>query len=97
MTSPLVLITEVKPMMYGTLNQENFYTGNTGPCSTFDEALLKNALCPYYDNCLDWALKENWRQFTCKDCDNQDYHIEIYPDAGEMRGYYRLLDRIFTG
>ena len=60
-----------------------------------DEDPLKNVFCPYYDKCLDIAIKEKWCQFTCKFCNYQKLHIVIRPDMLEMLGYWRLLNRIF--
>jgi hypothetical protein len=69
---------------------------NPEPCSASEEGPYKNALCPYYDQCLDLAVEENWPQFTCEACSFQNSHAQIKPNALEMMGYYSLLSRIFV-
>lgn len=69
---------------------------NPNPCSASKEDPLKNALCPYYDQCLDLAFEKNWSQFTCQDCGFQNSRTQIKPNAREMMGYYRLLSKIFV-
>jgi hypothetical protein len=79
---------------------ENFDQGildqvNPESCLASDEGLYKNALCPHYDQCLEFAVAENWSQFTCQACRFQNSRIEIEPNAREMTGYCRLVARIF--
>jgi hypothetical protein len=88
-------MTEVAPMIDKSINQNVIVIENLGPCKASHKGLSKNALCPYYENCIDWALKENWSQFTCGRCTFQDYRVKFYPDADEIKGFYRLLSRIF--
>jgi len=28
----------------------------------------RNALCPFYENCLDHAVEHHWRFWTCRSC-----------------------------
>ena len=56
---------------------------------------LKNALCPYYLECLEKAIEARWPQFTCQDCMYQDLHVNTFPQPHEMEGHYRLLEKIF--
>lgn len=69
---------------------------NPEPCSASEEGLIKNALCPYYDRCLDLAVEENWPQFTCQACGFQNSHTQIKPNTRDMMGYYRLFSKIFV-
>lgn len=82
-------------MIDNTLNQSVLDIENLGPCKASDKGQSKNVLCPYYGNCIDWALKENWTQFSCQDCSFKNYHRTIYPNADEVKGCYRLLSNIF--
>jgi len=84
-------------MIVECLNSKVIDSANPSPCSVSEEGPLKNAFCPYYGNCIDWALEERWSQFTCRGCSFQDAEMKIEPSDGEMAGYYRLLSKIFTG
>ena len=68
---------------------------NPMPHLKSDETPIKNPLCPYYHLCLDQAVNEEWRQFTCIKCSFQDLHVEIKSDNHEARKYYNLLERVF--
>jgi hypothetical protein len=69
---------------------------NPEPCSPSEKDPSKNALCPYYDQCLNLAVEENWAQFTCQGCVFKNSHVQIKPNACEMMGYYRLISKIFV-
>jgi len=71
-----------------SMNPEPFLVSNQDP--------LKNAFCPYYEECLGLAIEENWPQFTCRFCACNKLHVEIKPNALEIKGYYRLLNKIFS-
>ena len=60
-----------------------------------DTMPFKNPHCPYYRECLDTAVQENWPQFTCVNCEYRDLHISMVPDRREIEGYYNLLEKIF--
>ena len=70
------------------LNPEPILESNQDP--------LKNAFCPYYEECLDLAIEEKWPQFTCRFCACNKFHLEMKPNAWEIKGYYRLLNKIFS-
>lgn len=61
-----------------------------------DISPLKNPFCPYYNECLEMAAEAGWPQFTCSDCGYRDLHLHRVPQAYEMEGHYRLLERIFS-
>ena len=82
-------------MIAESINQNVQDTVNPEPFSEPDEDLFKNVLCPYYDQCLDLAAKENWPQFSCQACRFQNAYRKTEPNAHEMEGYYRLLSRVF--
>ena len=66
------------------------------PCPASEEDPLKNALCPYYAQCLDLAIEKQWPQFTCQACGFKNSCMKIRPNAREIMGCYRLLSRIFV-
>ena len=31
----------------------------------------RNIFCPYYSNCLDYAVKRSWQSWNCSQCPNK--------------------------
>jgi hypothetical protein len=69
---------------------------NPQPFLERQEAPLKNPFCPYYGECLNFAVKSLWPQFTCSECGFQNLHLHVNPDVYEVKAYYNLLARIFV-
>lgn len=39
-----------------------------GNCNPAPEAGERNVFCPYYDHCLDHAIKKAWNTWDCAHC-----------------------------
>jgi hypothetical protein len=77
------------------LSDNNLPFMNPKKCPVSVENPFKNALCPFYDKCLEMALRQNWSQFSCQFCNFQNDHVKINVDMQDVIGCYRLLARIF--
>lgn len=67
------------------------------PCSLQDRLssdsveYLKKVWCGHYAECLDTAIRENWQQFSCRDC----HAFVCVREAFDIQPIVRLLMAIF--
>ena len=57
----------------------------------------RNLYCPYYDACLDYAVKNRWQSWNCFQCPNKSIQetITVYECKGDNSDlYYNLSPEI---
>jgi hypothetical protein len=54
----------------------------------------RNDFCPFYNDCLDHAVRESWEQWTCLECSqqfNQEARPELQLTVAYSVAYYDLM------
>ena len=58
----------------------------------------RNVLCPYYIDCLDYAIEKSWAYWGCADCQHrltQEAGAEARLMVGDSIAYYDLPSEIY--
>ncbi len=62
-------------------------------CNPINENGQRNVFCPYYGECLDYAIKMAWKCWQCTDCPqrmNQDARPEIECVGSDWNEVYEI-------
>ena len=59
----------------------------------------RNIYCPFYNDCLDYAIKRFWQFWNCTQCPNKEIQAiaELEYGASDTNLYYDLSPAIFRG
>jgi hypothetical protein len=67
-------------------------------CNPVHKKGNRNVLCPYYIDCLDYAIEKSWAYWGCADCQHrltQGAGAEIQLTVGDSIAYYDLPLEIY--
>ena len=62
-------------------------------CNPVHEEGNRNVLCPYYGDCLDYAIEKSWVYWDCGDCQHrlsEGARLETPLTVGDSIPYYDL-------
>jgi len=59
----------------------------------------RNVYCPFYNDCLDYAIKHFWQFWNCSQCPNKEIQAiaQLEYGANDTNPYYDLFPAIFRG
>ncbi len=56
----------------------------------------RNVFCPFYNECLDYAVKQSWEDWSCHECShqfNEEGKPELQLTVAYSIPYYELISR----
>jgi hypothetical protein len=62
-------------------------------CNPIHKKGDRNVFCPYYGNCLDYAIEKSWEYWDCCDCGyqfNEEGSPELQLTASGTIAYYEV-------
>jgi hypothetical protein len=57
----------------------------------------RNVFCPYYGECLDYAITRAWESWNCSGCKHrtdQEAEPEFQQDGNDAVAYYEVITKI---
>ena len=67
-------------------------------CNPIHKKENRNVLCPYYGDCLDYAIEKSWAYWGCADCQHrltQEAGVETWLTVGDSMTSYDLPLEIY--